>query len=65
MPFKIVSDNGPQFVSEVVKNLLAHCNEHMFTTMYKLNINGLMERTNRTLCSMLVKEVEVHMNIYD
>ncbi len=33
--------------------------------MYKLSTNGLVERTNRTLCSMLVKEVEVHMNICD
>jgi hypothetical protein len=25
--------------------------------MYKLNINGLVKRTNKILCSMLTKEV--------
>ncbi len=33
--------------------------------MYKLNTNGLVERTNKTLCSMLAKEVEVHVKICD
>jgi len=33
--------------------------------MYKLNSNGLIEKINRTLCSMLVKEVKVHVNICD
>jgi len=39
--------------------------KHMFTTMYKPNTNGLVERTNRTLCSMFAKEAEVHVNICD
>jgi hypothetical protein len=33
--------------------------------MYKPNINGLVEKTNMTLCSMLAKETEVHVNICD
>jgi hypothetical protein len=33
--------------------------------MYKLNINGLIEKTNRPLFSMLAKEAEVHVNICD
>ncbi len=62
----IVSDNGPQFLSEVVENLLARLTvKHRFATMYKPSINGLVERTNRTLCSMLAKEAEVHVNICD
>ncbi len=49
--------NGPQLLSEVVENMLAHLvKKHRFTTMYKPNTNGLIERTNRTLCSMLAKE---------
>jgi transposase InsO family protein len=65
-PLEIVSDNGPQFLNEVVENLLARLAvKHKFTTMYKLNTNGLVERTNRTLCSMLAKEAEVHVNICD
>jgi hypothetical protein len=65
-PFEIVSHNDPQFLSEVVENLLARLAvKHRFTTMYKLSTNGLIERTNRTLCSMLAKEAEVHVNICD
>jgi hypothetical protein len=65
-PLEIVFDNGPQFLSEVVENLLARlAMKHRFTTMYKLSTNGLVERTNRTLCSMLAKEAEVHVNICD
>jgi len=65
-PLEIVSNNGPQFLSEVVENLLARLvMKHRFTTMYKPSTNGLVERTNRTLCSMLVKEAEVHVNICD
>ncbi len=49
-----------------MENLLAHlATKHRFTTMYKPNTNGLIERTNRTLSSMLVKNVEVHVNICD
>jgi len=37
----------------------------MFTIMYKPSINGMVERTNMTLCSMLAKKVWVHRNICD
>jgi transposase InsO family protein len=58
-PLEIVSDNGPQFLSEVVENMLACLAvKHKFTTMYKPGTNGLVERTNRTLCSMLAKEAD-------
>ncbi len=33
--------------------------------MYKPNTNGLIERINRTLCSMLAKKAEVHVNVCD
>jgi hypothetical protein len=49
-----------------VENLLAHlAMKHNFTILYKPSTNGLVERTNRTLCSMLTKEAEVHVNICD
>jgi len=65
-PLKIVSNNGPQFLNEVVKNLLARLVvKHGFTTMYKPNTNGLVKKTNKTLCSMLAKKVKVHVNICD
>jgi hypothetical protein len=65
-PLEIVSENGPQFLSGVVENLLARfVVKHRFTIMYKLNTNGLVERTNKKLCSMLTKKIEVHVNICD
>jgi len=65
-PLEIVSNNGPQFLSEVVENMLARLAvKHKFTIMYKPSTNGLVEKTNRTLCSMLAKEAEVHVNICD
>ncbi len=49
-----------------MENLLACLAvKHMFITMYKPNTNGLVKRTNRTLCSMLAEEAEVHVNICD
>jgi hypothetical protein len=37
--------------------------KHRFTIMYEPNTNGLVGKTNRTLCSMQTKEVKVHVNI--
>jgi len=49
-----------------MENLLAHlAMKHSFTILYKPSTNCLVERINRTLCSMLTKEVEIHVNIYD
>jgi hypothetical protein len=65
-PLEFVSNNDPQFLSEIVENLLAHLvMKHKFTTMYKHNTNGLLKKTNKTLCSMLTKEVNVFVNICD
>jgi hypothetical protein len=45
-PLEIVSNIGPQFLSEVMENLLTClAMNHMFTTMYKPNTNGIVERT--------------------
>jgi hypothetical protein len=49
-----------------MENLLTHLIlKHKFTIMYKPNTNGLIKRTNRTLCSMLTKEAKIHVNICD
>jgi len=65
-PLEIVFDNGPQFVNEVMENLLARLViKHRFTILSKPSTNGLVKRTNKTLCSMLAKGVKVHVNIYD
>ncbi len=58
-PLEIVSNNGPKFLSGVVENLLAClAMKHRFITMYKPSTNGLVERTNRTSCSMLAKKAK-------
>jgi len=49
-----------------VENLLAHLvMKHRFTTTCRPSTNGLVKRTNRTLCSILAKEAKVHVNICD
>ena len=51
---KIVSDRGPQFMSEVFTKLCKiHNMEHLPTTAYNPQRNGLVERFNHTLCVML------------
>jgi hypothetical protein len=37
--------------------------KHKYTTMYKPNTNGLVEKTNRTLWSILAKNAEINVNI--
>ncbi len=65
-PLEIVSNNGPSFLSEVVENLLARLVvKNRLTTLYKLNINGLIQTTNRTLFSVLTKKDKVYVNICD
>ena len=39
--------------------------KHGLTTMYKPSTNGLVERTNKTLCSMIAKETETRANASD
>ena len=47
IPFKIVSNNGPQFTS-VWKDLMERLAiKHRLTTMYKPSTNGLVERRTR------------------
>ena len=59
IPLEIVSDNGPQFISDVWKDLMERLAiKHRLTTMYKPSTNGLVERTNKILCSMIAKETE-------
>jgi hypothetical protein len=49
-----------------MENLLTHLVvKQGFTIMYNPNTNGIVERTNKTLCSMLTKDTKVHVNICD
>jgi transposase InsO family protein len=64
IPLKLFSDQGPQFTSGVVKNLVASLDvKHQFTTTYKPSTNGLVERTNNTLCLIITKEAKTRTNV--
>ena len=53
-PTTILSDNGPEFRSEVFKEMLkSYGIEHIYTTPYKPSSNGAVERVNRTLTQFL------------
>ena len=63
IPLEIVMDYGLQFTSDVWENLIKRLAiEHMFTTMYKPWIYGLVERTKETLCFIIAKETETKVN---
>ena len=56
VPSKIVSDQGSQFMSEVMREVSRLLSiEHVTTTPYHPQSNGLVERFNGTLKSMLKK----------
>ena len=63
---EIVSNNRPQFTSDVWKDFMERLAIiHRFTTIYKLSTNGLVEQTNKTLCSMLAKNPGPRANASD
>jgi hypothetical protein len=62
----MILDNKLQFVSEVIEKLMKKLSiKHKVTTIYKPNTNGLVEHTNRVMCNILSKEVEVHKNLHN
>nr|AHN53418.1 pol polyprotein [Nuttalliella namaqua] len=53
-PRVMISDRGRQFLSELLKEVLAACSvTHRFTSPYHPQTNGLTERFNHTLADML------------
>eukprot|EP00249_Psilotum_nudum_P025170 c29402_g1_i1 orf=3-920(-) len=62
-PREIVSDQGPQFMSYMVSNIMERMAiKHRCTTTYKPSSNGLAERTNHILCKLLAKEADLEAN---
>ena len=58
LPLEIVSDQGVHFVNEVIKFLLADfLVTHKRLAPYHPQANGLVESTNKTLCTKLTKVV--------
>lgn len=65
-PQYLLSDNGPAYISKILK---IHTNNygvrHKFITPYHSEANGLIERFNRTVVSMLTKFVNASRNDWD
>ena len=65
-PDEIVSDNGPQFVSDVMEQVFKLLGiKHSCTTPYHPQANGLCERYNGTLKTMLRKVCADHPQEWD
>ncbi len=66
IPFEMILDNGLEFISEVIEKSMKKLSiKHKVTTIYKPNTNGLVEHTNKILCNILSKEVEVRKNLHN
>ncbi|GBC06079.1 hypothetical protein RclHR1_06610002 [Rhizophagus clarus] len=64
-PAKLLSDRGTHFNNQMVEKLLEKFGiKHVFSTPYHPQINGLVERFNRTLCESLSKLV-IQTNEWD
>ncbi|GBC54380.2 uncharacterized protein LOC115178352 [Rhizophagus irregularis DAOM 181602=DAOM 197198] len=55
-PRKIISDRGTHFNNKLMEKLTERCGiNHRLSTPYHPEINGLVERFNRTLCESLAR----------
>ena len=55
----IISDNGAEFTSEIFKNVIKDQKiEHRTVAIYKPSINGLVERVNKSIVSILISLVK-------
>ncbi len=66
IPLQMISNNGLQFIIEVIEKLMKKLSiRHKVTTIYKPNTNGLVEHTNKILCNIFNKEIDVSKNLHD
>ncbi|GFT19563.1 retrovirus-related Pol polyprotein from transposon 412 [Trichonephila clavipes] len=64
-PISLISDNGPQFISDVFEHLSHRLDiKHMKTVTYRPQSN-LTERVNRNLVQMIASFVEEHHENWD
>ncbi|UYV60444.1 hypothetical protein LAZ67_1001171, partial [Cordylochernes scorpioides] len=65
-PRFLISDRGSQFTSNLMKEVMKMCKvKHCFTTSYHPQTNGLTERLNRTLISMISMYVNTDQKNWD
>ena len=66
IPSEILSDNGPQFISNLMSEVLKMMGiKHVFSTPYHPQSNGLCERMNGTLKTLLKKVAFNHPSEWD
>ena len=65
VPTTLVCDNGVQYVSKVVKDLLAKFNVKMFRNFYYHPQTNPTERVNRVLKTMIVAYVDDNQRLWD
>ena len=66
LPAQVVSDNGPQFVSGLMQEVLTNLGiQHIKSSPYHPQANGLCERANGTIKSMIIKLAHSHPNDWD
>ena len=55
-PRELLTDQGTHFVNEMLDSLCTHLGvRHRLSTAYRPQMNGLVERFNKTLCEILVR----------
>ena len=61
VPKSILTDQGTHFANQLIQQLCLDLNIHKTqSTSYHLQINGLVERFNKTLCECLAKTCSQH-----
>ena len=66
VPEQLLSDPGPNFLSEVIQEVCTLLGvEKVNTSGYHPQTDGLIERFNRTIITMLFKSVEKHGRDWD
>ena len=65
-PLEILSDNGSENVNKVVKETLTALNiNHVTTSFYRPQANGLIERYHRTLVDVISKKLSTNEGTWD
>ena len=65
MPREIVSDNSPQFISNLVQGVMEQYKiRHGNSMLYHLQASGQVESTNKVIESILTKTINMHRKYY-
>ena len=66
LPNRILTDNGPEFRSSEFQELLDSFNiKHIFSTRYRAQGNGAVERSNRTITELIKGLIDGNTDTWD